>query len=115
MGLRGHDLDLVKHDRPTSVDARLPVDDLTRALGDAFAAIRAVGPNRIELVTVTKDRICLQPADLADGEQIAHALGCDLPLDHRMFVPGHTLWTGTRHGLEIQVRSALRASMAVEP
>jgi hypothetical protein len=108
-------LDLVKHDRPTPVDEQQPsVDDLTRALGDALTAIRAVGPDRIELVTVTKDRICLQPADLEDGEQIAHALGCDLPLDHRMFVPGHTLWTGTRYGMEIQVRSVLRASMAVE-
>lgn len=112
MGLRGHDLDLVKHDRPTSVDERSPLDDLTQALSDALNAIRAVGPNRIELVTVTKNRICLQPADLDDGEQIAHALGCDLPLDHRMFVPGHTLWTGTRHGLEIQVRSVLRQVIA---
>lgn len=108
MGLRGHDLELVMHDRPAPVDERAPHDDLTRALDDAFTAIRAAGPDRIELVTVTKDRICLQPADLEDGEQIAHALGCDIPLDHRMLVPGHTLWTGTRHGLEIQVRSVLR-------
>ncbi len=112
MGLRGHDLDLVKHDHPTPVAERPPVDDLTRALGDALTAIRALGPNRIELVTVTKDRISLQPTDLEDGQQIAHALGCDLPLDHRMFVPGHTLWTGTRYGLEIQVRSVLRQVVA---
>lgn len=102
MGLRGHDLDLVKHDRPT------PVDDLTHALGNAFTAICAIGPDRIELVTVTKNRICLHPADLQEGEEIARALGCDLALDHRMFVPGHTLWTGTLYGLEIQVRSVLR-------
>jgi len=25
-----------------------------------------------------------------------------------MFVPGHTLWTGVRDGLEVQVRSVLR-------
>lgn len=112
MGLRGHDLDLVRHDRPPLVDERSPVDDLTRAMHDAFSAILAVGPDRIELVTVAKDRICLLPTDLAEGEEIARALGCDLPLDHRMFVPGHTLWTGTRYGLEIQVRSVLRQVVA---
>ena len=104
MGLRDHDLDLVRHEPDGPPD----VEDLTDALADALHAIRAVGPDRIDLVTVTKDRICLQPADLHDGEQIARALGCEFPMDHRMFVPGHTLWTGERHGLEIQVRSVLR-------
>lgn len=112
MGLRGHDLDLVMRDSPMPVDERTPVDDLTRALVEAFTAIRAAGPDRIELITVTRGRICLQPTDLREGEQIAHALGCNLPLDHRMLVPGNTLWTGERNGLEVQVRSALRRATA---
>lgn len=83
-------------------------DQLTRAMGVAAEMVRAVGPERIEIVTLTRGRICLQPAVLNEGERIALALGCDLPLDHRMFVPGHTLWTGSIDGLEVQVRSALR-------
>ncbi|MEU4364221.1 hypothetical protein [Promicromonospora sp. NPDC023987] len=116
MGLRNHDLDLekIEPNGSTLVNERTHLDGLTRALEDAFTAIRSVGPDRIDLVTVTKDRICIQPADLDDGERIARALGCDLPLDHRMLVPAHTLWTGTRHGLEIQVRSALRRPIGEE-
>lgn len=76
---------------------------------DVVAAIlNQVGPDRVEPVTFTRDRVSLQPADLNEGEQIARVLGLDSPLDHRMFVPGHTLWTGVVEGLEVQVRSALR-------
>lgn len=79
---------------------------------DAVAAILdQLGPDRVELVTFTSDRVSLQPADLADGERIARVLGLDSPLDHRMFVPGHTLWTGEVDGLEVQVRSVLRQTM----
>ncbi|MCF4121719.1 hypothetical protein L1785_12070 [Antribacter sp. KLBMP9083] len=79
----------------------------------ASRIVDAVGHDRIELVTITRDRICLQPARLDDGESIAKALGCVVPLDHRMFVPGHTLWTGERDGLEVQVRSVLRRPVGV--
>ena len=81
---------------------------LTFAMDVTADVIRAVGADRIEIVTLTRDRICLHPTNLGDGERIAVALGCDLPLDHRMFVPGHTLWTGVVGGLEVQVRSVLR-------
>lgn len=67
-----------------------------------------VGADRIELVTVTPNRVSLQPADLNQGEQIARLLGLTMPMDHRMLVPGNTLWTGDRDGFEVQVRSVLR-------
>lgn len=82
---------------------------LDHAMDIARGITAAVGTERIELVTLTRDRICLQPTAMDDGERIAHTIGCDLPIDHRMFVPGHTLWTGDIDGLEVQVRSALRA------
>ncbi len=53
-----------------------------------------IGADRIELVTVTSNRVSLQPTHLKEGEQIARELGLDVPLDHRMFVPGNTMWTG---------------------
>ncbi|WP_125774324.1 hypothetical protein [Antribacter gilvus] len=81
---------------------------IDHGLQAASRIVDAVGRDRIELVTVTRDRVCLQPMVLADGEAIARALDLDVPLDHRMFVPGHTLWTGVRDGLEVQVRSVLR-------
>jgi len=87
-------------------------DRLAHAMRVATEAVRAVGSDHIEIVTLTRGRICLQPVHLNHGEQIARALGCDWPLDHRMFVPGHTLWTGEHDGLEIQVRSALREVVA---
>jgi hypothetical protein len=87
-------------------------DDLLRALEHARFAISEVGPHRIEVVTMTRNRMCLQPSHLADGEAIARSLGLDLPIDHRMFVPGHTLWCGERDDLEVQVRSVLREVMA---
>lgn len=74
--------------------------------------LNLVGADRIELVTVTSNRVSLQPADLNQGEQIARALGPNNPMDHRMFVPGNTLWTGKRNGLEVQVRSVLRGTVA---
>ena len=85
---------------------------LERAMSIVADVLRLVGAHRIEIVTLTRGRICLQPAHMADGEEIARALGCDFPLDHRMFVPGHTLWTGERDGLEVQVRSVLRQMVA---
>lgn len=84
---------------------------LVDALDVVAAILNEVGTDRIDLVTFTRDRISLQPADLAEGEQIARTLGLDSPLDHRMFVPGHTLWTGQVDGLEVQVRSVLRRTM----
>jgi hypothetical protein len=77
------------------------------ALDVVVEILHEIGPDRVELVTFTRDRVSLQPADLTEGEQIARTLGLDSPLD-RMFVPGHTLWTGQVHGLEAQVRSQLR-------
>jgi hypothetical protein len=87
-------------------------DDLLRALEHARIAVGEVGPHRIEVVTMTRNRMCLQPSHLADGEAIARSLGLDLPMDHRMFIPGHTLWCGERDDLEVQVRSVLREGMA---
>jgi hypothetical protein len=87
-------------------------DDLLRAISNAGASVGEVGAHRIEVVTVTRKRMCLHPVHLAEGEAIARSLGLDLPLDHRMFVPGNTLWTGERDGLEVQVRSVLRQVVA---
>ena len=87
-------------------------DDLLRAIEHARIAVSEAGPHRIEVVTMTRNRMCLHPSHLADGEAIARSLGLNLPMDHRMFVPGHTLWCGERDGLEVQVRSALRQVVA---
>lgn len=84
---------------------------IDNGLQAASRIVDVVGRDRIELVTITRDRICLQPARLDDGESIAKALGCDVPFDHQMFVPGHTMWTGQRDGLEVQVRSVLRQAV----
>lgn len=89
-------------------DTSTAVDPLMLAMGKAGESLQLVGPDLVEIVTLTRGRICLQPTDLNRGERLARILGCGSPLDHRMFVPGHTLWTGERDGLEIQVRSALR-------
>ncbi|GAA2239912.1 hypothetical protein GCM10010413_47090 [Promicromonospora sukumoe] len=93
-------------------EASSALDPLMLAMGIAADSLRLVGPDRVEIVTLTRGRICLQPAELNRGEQLARTLGCESPLDHRMFVPGHTLWTGERDGLEVQVRSALRQVVA---
>ncbi|WP_369374466.1 hypothetical protein AB1046_08985 [Promicromonospora sp. Populi] len=85
--------------------------DINDGLIAASRFLDLVGADHIELVTVTSNRVSLQPADLNEGEQIARALGLNNPMDHRMFVPGNTLWTGERHGLEVQVRSVLRGAV----
>jgi hypothetical protein len=89
-------------------DTSTAVDPLMLAMGIAAESLRLVRPDSVEIVTLTRGRICLQPTDLNRGERLARILGCESPLDHRMFVPGHTLWIGERGGLEVQVRSALR-------
>ncbi|WP_419703025.1 hypothetical protein [Promicromonospora sp. NFX87] len=82
---------------------------LIRALDVARAALVEVGEECVELVETTGNgRVTIQPACLDDGESIARALGLDSPVDHRMISPGYTLWSGTREGLEFQVRGALR-------
>lgn len=93
-------------------DAVSATDQLMFAMAMATDVVRMVGSDEIEIVTLTRGRICLQPTVITRGEQIARTLGCESPLDHRMFVPGHTLWTGERAGLEVQVRSALRQVVA---
>lgn len=85
---------------------RLP--GINDGLAAASQFLDLVGPDRIELVTVTANRVSLLPADLKEGEQIARTLGLTVPLDHRMFVPGNTVWTGERDDLEVQIRSVLR-------
>ena len=85
-----------------------PPERLDHAMDIARGITSSIGAGRIELITLTRDRICLQPTVMNDGERIARSIGCDLPIDHRMFVPGNTLWTGQIDGLEVQVRSALR-------
>lgn len=100
----------VQNAMATSSEGRCPMD-----VGDGLSAasriLALVGADRIELVTVTSNRVSLQPTHLKEGEQIARELGLDVPLDHRMFVPGNTLWTGERDGLEVQVRSVLRQAV----
>lgn len=84
----------------------------TLGIGDvldlAADLLSTVGGPRVELFTATRNRICLQPRDLADGEAIARLLGCDRPLDHHLVTPGYTVWTGERDGVEVQVRAELR-------
>jgi hypothetical protein len=81
---------------------------LELALGTAIGMVAKVGGERLDVVTVTRNRVCLAPRNLDEGEQIARLLKCKTPLDHRTTVPEYTLWTGQREGLEVQVRSALR-------
>ena len=82
---------------------------IMRTLDAVKAALVEVGEERLELVTATGNgRVIIQPARLDDGESIARTLGLDSPVDHRMIGPGYTLWSGTRDGLEFQVRGALR-------
>ncbi|WP_166844021.1 hypothetical protein [Isoptericola sp. BMS4] len=83
-------------------------EPLARALDVVVETLTTVGSERIAQVTLTRGRICLQPADLSEGERIATTLGCDVPLDHRMIAPGFTDWSGERDGLELHVRGALR-------
>lgn len=82
--------------------------DMRGGLSAASRILERIGADRIELVTVTGNRVSLQPANLREGEQIARMLGLNVPMDHRMFVPGYTLWSGEVDGLEVQVRAALR-------
>lgn len=78
------------------------------ALNVAADLLDRVGADQITLVTFTATRICLQPANLSDGERLARALGCDRPQDHRMITPGYTLWSGVISGFEVAVRGRLR-------
>ncbi|MBO0610705.1 hypothetical protein [Myceligenerans salitolerans] len=81
---------------------------LELALGTAIGMVAKVGGERLDVVAVTRNRVCLSPRDLTDGEEIAQVLQCAIPLDHRLTVPEYTMWTGRRGDLEVQVRSALR-------
>ena len=81
--------------------------DIGDGLTAASRIVALVRAGRIELVTVARNRVSLQPTHLKEGEQIARELGVDVPLDHRMFAPKNTLWTGEVDGFEAQVRSAL--------
>jgi hypothetical protein len=81
---------------------------ILHAFAAAEEAITQIGEQRIELVTLTSGRVSIQPVNLHDGEDIARSLGLTLPIDHRMFIPGHTVWSGDLFGLEVQVRAALR-------
>ncbi|MBE1878708.1 hypothetical protein [Myceligenerans pegani] len=82
--------------------------ELHNAIRATSRLLRETGTHLIEVVTITRARLGLQPRHLRDGQSIAQELGLDLPLDHQMFVPGHTVWTGDRYGLEVQVRAELR-------
>ncbi|MBE1877465.1 hypothetical protein [Myceligenerans pegani] len=94
--------------RPEFHDKDAPDDVLLRSLETAAELVRAAGRDRVAMVTTARGWLCVQPHDLSDGERIARLLGCDNPLDHRLLVPGYTLWSGRRDGLEVQVRSQLR-------
>ena len=82
--------------------------DIGDGLTTASRILALVGADRIELVTVARNRVSLQPTHLKEGAQIARELGLDIPVDHRMYAPGNTLWTGELDGFEVQVRSVLR-------
>ncbi|WP_369373461.1 hypothetical protein AB1046_06295 [Promicromonospora sp. Populi] len=86
---------------------------VTERLGDVIDLLRHVRADWIEVLTVTPDRVTLQPWHLDDGESIARSLGLDHAIDQRMLDPGYTLWTGTWRGVEVQVRGALRAGVPV--
>lgn len=94
--------------RTSHHEPRTDAGALELALGAAIEMVATVGGERLEVVTVTRNRLCLHPRDLSDGEQIARELRCQSPLDHRISVPEYTIWTGRRDYLEVQVRSALR-------
>jgi hypothetical protein len=96
-------MSIVSHDEIQTRDA-----ELHTAIRAASDLLRETGSHLIEVVTITRTRLGLQPRHLRDGQAIAQELGLDLPLDHQMFVPGHTVWTGDRYGLEVQVRAELR-------
>lgn len=83
-------------------------ESLARALGVVVETLAAVGLERIEAISLTRNHISLQPADLAEGEAIARTLGCTFALDHRMLVPGFTDWSGDVAGFEVHVRAELR-------
>lgn len=87
---------------------RFTPTSLVAALDVVAEILDEAGMDRIELVTFTRGRVSSQPMELTEGERIARLLGLDSPVDHRMFVPGHTLWTGDVGGLEVQARSSLR-------
>lgn len=82
--------------------------EMLHAFDVAVAALSQAGAHRIESVTIARGWVCMQPADLSDGERIARELALDMPLDHRMTEPGYTVWSGDRDRLEVQVRAALR-------
>lgn len=81
---------------------------LELALGTAIGLVAKIGGERLEVVTVSRNRMCLHPRDLHEGEQIARELHCTNPLDHHLTVPEYTLWTGAHGDQEVQVRSVLR-------
>lgn len=86
---------------------------ILHALGVAAAALGQVGPHRVELVTIARGWLCMQPERLTDGEAIAGELHLPLPMDHRMTTPGYTVWSGDREGLDVQVRAELRRPAGV--
>lgn len=86
---------------------------ILHALEVAARAVGQVGSHRVELVTIARGWVCMQPAHLADGAAIAGELQLPLPLDHRMMTPGYTVWSGDREGLDVQVRAELRRPAGV--
>lgn len=98
---------------PESLVNPIATQSVTERLGDVIDLLRHVRADWIEVLTVTPERVCLQPWHLDDGESIARALGLDHAIDQRMMEPGYTLWTGTWRGVEVQVRGALRAGVPV--
>jgi predicted nucleic acid-binding protein len=88
----------------------LASQSVTERLGDVIDLLRHVRADWIEVLTVTHERVTLQPWHLDDGENIARALGLDNAIDQRMLEPGYTLWTGTWRGIEVQVRGTLRTA-----
>lgn len=83
------------------------------ALTVTAAALSRVGAARVEVVTISRRWVCLQPTHLAEGKDIARELSLDLPMDHRMTTPGYTVWSGDRDGLTLQVRAALRQPVGI--
>ena len=86
---------------------------LLHALDVAARALQQVGPHRVELVTVARGWLLMQPEHLPDGETLAQELRLPLSLDHRMITPSYTVWSGDREGLDLQVRAELRRPAGV--
>jgi hypothetical protein len=83
-----------------------------RAIREVLHAVdqilEAAHLERVATLSITGSSVAIQPSRLADGEDIARALGLTPSLDHAQALPPITDWTGDVAGLEVHVRAAMR-------